>query len=463
MPKNIKRFIPIIVILAIIAVSAYYYLNVIAVDETGALNASGTVETTEVTIAPEVGGRIVEVLAAEGDLVQSGDILFTLDDELLQAQRGRAEAGLEAAEANLGVVIASRVSAQAAISTAQAQYDLAVYAARFAELPGRVAAWGEDRPDEFEQPIWYFEKSEQLVSAETEVQAAEEALKVERANFERVIQDASNADVVEAEARLSDAQAAFLVAQDVLTRAQAQGDEQLETHAQDQFDSTKAELEAAQSAYTQMLSDTAASDVLEARARLAVARERYETSLDRWNQLLTGKESLQVKAAQTVWQQAEANAAQIEASITQAEKAIAQAQTELDLLDVQMEKLVIRVSVAGVVLSRNIEPGEVIKPGGTAMTLGQLDELSITVYVPEDRYGEIRLGDKVDVTVDSFPGETFSATVVRIADKAEFTPRNVQTPEGRRTTVFAVELAVSDPDGKLKPGMPADVELGIGN
>ena len=459
MPKNIRRFIPIIVILAV-AAAIIYYFNVIAVDETGALNASGTVETTEVVIAPEVGGRVVEVLAAEGDLVQSGDILFTLDDELLRAQRGRAEAALETAEASLGVVIASRESAQAAISTAQAQYDLAVYAARFEELPGRVTAWSEDSPDEFEQPIWYFEKSEQLVSAETEVQAAEEALKVERANFERVIQDASNADVVAAEVRLSDAQAAFLVAQDVLTRAQAQGDEQLETHAQDQFDSAEAELEAAQSAYNQMLSDTAVADVLEARARLAVARERYETALDRRNQLLTGEESLQVKAAQTVWQQAEANAAQIEASITQAEKAITQAQAELDLLDVQMEKLVIRVSVAGVVLSRNIEPGEVIKPGGIAITLGQLDDLTITVYVPEDRYGEIRLGDEVDVTVDSFPSETFSATVVRIADKAEFTPRNVQTPEGRRTTVFAVELAVSDPDGKLKPGMPADVRLG---
>jgi len=456
MPKNIKRFIPIIVVLAIVAVSVYY-LDMIADDGTGALNASGTVETTEVIIAPEVGGRVVEVLAAEGDLVQTGDILFTLDDELLQAQRGRAEAAFEAAEASLGVVIASRESAQAAISAAQAQYDLAVYAARFEEMSSRVTAWGEDLPEEFEQPVWYFEKSELLDSAETEAQTAEDALKIEGANFERVIQDASNADVVEAEARLSDAQAAFLVAQDVVTRAQTQGDAQLETHAQDQFDSAEAELDTAQLAYDQMLSDTAASDVLEARARLAVARERYETALDRWNQLLTGEESLQVKAAQTALQQAEANAPQIEAGITQAEKAIAQVQAELDLLDIQMEKLVIRVPVAGVVLSRNIEPGEVIKPGGIAMTLGQLDDLSITVYVPEDRYGEIRLGDEVDVTVDSFPGETFSATVVRIADKAEFTPRNVQTPEGRRTTVFAVELAVSDPAVKLKPGMPADV------
>jgi multidrug resistance efflux pump len=77
--------------------------------------------------------------------------------------------------------------------------------------------------------------------------------------------------------------------------------------------------------------------------------------------------------------------------------------------------------------------------------------------VPEDRYGEIQLGDKAQVSVDSFPDETFDAVVVRIADRAEFTPRNVQTEEDRRTTVYAVELLVETTLGKLKPGMPADV------
>jgi len=61
------------------------------------------------------------------------------------------------------------------------------------------------------------------------------------------------------------------------------------------------------------------------------------------------------------------------------------------------------------------------------------------------------------VTVDSHPGVVFAATVVHIADEAEFTPRNVQTVEGRRATVYAVKLDVPNPDGQLKPGMPADV------
>jgi len=59
--------------------------------------------------------------------------------------------------------------------------------------------------------------------------------------------------------------------------------------------------------------------------------------------------------------------------------------------------------------------------------------------------------------VDSFPGVTFTATVIQISDKAEFTPRNVQTVEGRSSTVFAIKLSISNPDGQLKIGMPADV------
>jgi multidrug resistance efflux pump len=111
----------------------------------------------------------------------------------------------------------------------------------------------------------------------------------------------------------------------------------------------------------------------------------------------------------------------------------------------------------GVVLARNVDPGEFVQPGGAAMTMADLNDLTITVYVSEDRYGEIHLGQNVQVTVDSFPGETFSATVSYISDKAEFTPRNVQTVSGRSATVYAVKLMVSDPGHNLKLGMPADV------
>ena len=146
-----------------------------------------------------------------------------------------------------------------------------------------------------------------------------------------------------------------------------------------------------------------------------------------------------------------------ETALAQTHAAVKQSQANLDLLDAQIAKLDIYAVMDGVILSRNVEPGEFVQPGAVALTMADLTNLTITVYVPEDRYGQISLGQTAEVRVDSFPGLTFTATVVHIADQAEFTPRNVQTVEGRSSTFYAIKLQVSDPDGKLKIGMPADV------
>jgi multidrug resistance efflux pump len=151
---------------------------------------------------------------------------------------------------------------------------------------------------------------------------------------------------------------------------------------------------------------------------------------------------------------------QAAAAADQAHLAAAQAEASLALIDTQIAKLTVIAPADGVVLTRTIQPGEVVPAGASAITLGRLDNLTITVYVPEDRYGELSLGQSATVSVDSFPGETFTATIVYIADQAEFTPRNVQTVEGRTSTVFAIRLKVEDPEGRLKPGMPADVVFG---
>ncbi len=457
---NRKRLIPLLILLVIAAVAAYYYFEYIAVEDDGALTASGTVEALQVIASAELSGRVAEVYVSEGQLVSEGAALFKLEDDLLTAQQQRAQAALEAAQAGYQAAIQSRQTAQTAYDATLLQHQISLAAARAADATQRRAAWQAETPDEFSTPVWYFVKSETLAATEAEIAAAETDLQAERASFERVIADASNADLVAAEQRLAEAQAAFRIAQDVLERAQAQNDEQVDEYAQSVFDTAQSELDAAQLAYDQILSEQATQDVLEARARLTVAQERYDTALDYRDALLTGAESLPVQAAQAALRQAEAQLAQVEANIAQAETAIAQAQAELDLLAVQMEKLTVTAAISGVVLSRAVEPGEVIQAGAPALTLGQLSDLTLTVYLPEDRYGQVSLGQLVEVAIDSFPGQTFRAAVTRIADQAEFTPRNVQTAEGRRTTVFAVELAVEDPQGVLKPGMPADVTFG---
>jgi len=218
------------------------------------------------------------------------------------------------------------------------------------------------------------------------------------------------------------------------------------------YDEAQAELDSAQAAYNELLTTQAADEVLQARADVSVAQERYYSALDFLRNLRKGEQAISVAAAEGALKQAQA-------AVDQAQKAVEQAQANLDLIDTQIAKLTVYAPADGTVLTRNVESGEFVQPGATVFVLANLENLTITVYVPEDRYGEISLGQQAEVSVDSFPGETFSAQVTYIADTAEYTPRNVQTVEGRSATVYAVKLMVEDPGGKLKPGMPADVRF----
>jgi multidrug resistance efflux pump len=105
--------------------------------------------------------------------------------------------------------------------------------------------------------------------------------------------------------------------------------------------------------------------------------------------------------------------------------------------------------------------GELAAPGIALITLADLDQVTLTVYVPENRLGYIQIGQAVEVAVDSFPDRVFVGRVTRIANEAEFTPRNVQTEEERVNMVFAVEVSIPNPDHALKPGMPADAVIQV--
>jgi HlyD family secretion protein len=187
-----------------------------------------------------------------------------------------------------------------------------------------------------------------------------------------------------------------------------------------------------------------------AEAGLEVAEARLALAEDDYAALDGGPDPDRLALADGHLQLAQAQVAAAAANVLAAEAALASA-------ELQLAKAEILAPANGTILYRNIQPGEFVAPGATLLVLAQLDQLTITVYLPEDRYGEVNLGDEAEIEIDSFPGEAFSGSIVRIADEAEFTPRNVQTGEGRRTTVFAIELRLDDSSGRLKPGMPADV------
>jgi membrane fusion protein YbhG len=110
----------------------------------------------------------------------------------------------------------------------------------------------------------------------------------------------------------------------------------------------------------------------------------------------------------------------------------------------------------GTIVSRTAEVGDVVSPGSPIFQVVDMTRLYVKVYIPEPDIAKFRLGDAAEVFVDAFPGRSFSAQISKIYDQAEFTPKNVETAEERMKLVFGVELTVVNPNGVLKPGMPAD-------
>ena len=423
--------IPAIVLLVlVIAFSAYFIVTQTADDQNGILTASGAIEATQVNVAPELAGKVTEVLVEEGQSVSTNDPLLRLDPSLLAAQRAVASAQVD--------------SANAALASAQTKYAQTLEAALAAQAAQRAQNWRITTPGEFDQPNWYIEETAQIAAVQIELDAAQAAIDEATTYLDTVINDLDNAEFVNAGKRLAEARIAFLVAKDV--KAQAGSASQsggLSDAADDYYDIASDELDNAQEEYNDLLDTDVAEDIEYARGRVFVAQQRYDAAYARLLALQTGADSPAVITAAK--------------AVDQAQMAVTQAEANLGLIDAQIAKLTVYAPLDGVILTRNVEPGEYLQPGAVALKLADLTNLTITVYVPEDRYGEISLGQSAKVSVDSFPGEIFTAIVIQIADKAQFTPRNVQTVEARSSTVFAIKLKVENPEGKLKIGMPADV------
>ena len=412
-------------------------------EDTAALQTSGVIEANEITIAPEMGGRIVALSAEEGQAVSAGAVLLHLDDSLLLAEKANIEASRDAAEANIRV-------AQVALDTAKLMYEQTLSVALTDEAAMRIELWDTSKPSEFALPVWYFDKEERIAATQAEADTALEALHEAQDKLDSTTEKAGSENFLEIEATLAEARIAFENAKDIYDDATTGA---LRDAAQIAYDEAKIDLDDAQEEYDDDLTTDGEKDVLEVRAKVAVAQERYDMSMKNLRAMEMGINAPQVVMAAQAVEQAEA-------MLEQAKSVISQIEAHLALIDTQAEKLALTSPIDGVILTRSVELGEIIQPGLAAMTVAPLDELTVTVYIPEDRYGEINLGDSATLTVDSFAGESFTAVVTRIADKAEYTPRNVQTKEERQTTVYAVKLTLANVDGKLKPGMPVDVSFG---
>lgn len=164
-------------------------------------------------------------------------------------------------------------------------------------------------------------------------------------------------------------------------------------------------------------------------------------------------------AANSRFQQLETGAG--EADRTAAAAAVEAAGRQISRLQALIAGQTLRSPIDGVLRTHLIEAWDLAQPGWPVLVVADLSELELTIYLPEADLNRVQIADQVRVTVDPFPEERFAGVVSYIADHAEYTPRNVQTPGERSVLVYAVKIRVPNRDGRLIPGLPAEVQLEV--
>jgi HlyD family secretion protein len=357
------------------------------------------VETTLLSIAPETSGKVLEVDFQEGELVKAGQVLAHLDDGTLKIQRSIAAANLETAQLALGQLSSPTVIA--ALQKTIAQDEQAII----------------DAGQTLDIQKYSGNNADAVQSAEAKLYLARTALNNAQALYDKVKYNNYLDQTVKVSAY-----------QNVYYRLQA-------------YNYALAVYNTLTGVPNPNLVDIRAAVLALAEAKLAE------------DQTLLG-----------VLNGAAIPANATGAGLVKLELArikVQSAQASLDILDHQIAKMSITAPVDGVVMTRNVDPGSVVNPGTELLSLARLNDLTITVYIPADAYGKIKVGQTATVTVDSFPDEVFLAAVVYISDRPEYVSAAAQTVSGSSTSVYAIQLELKDASGKLKPGMPADVSFGL--
>ncbi len=373
------------------------------------LRASGVLQLEEIRIASELAGYAAQVPVQSGNRVAQGDVLVVLESSAVRGSSEAADAALATAEAELARVSAQPRAEELAIRRAQ----LAV--AR-AEKDGAWSAWQTSlralrEPQQLDGQILTARGQVALAAQSVQLAAAEQAAArsaADAADWGGTERQALEFQARAADAALAAARADERVAQVALRHLQAIRDNPLALQA---------------------AANAALGTYNVAAAALAVEQARLDDL--------------------------QAGATAQELAVAAANVRLAQAQQ--NLARTQQSRLTLRAPVDGTVVARMVQVGETVLPGVTLLTVADLSEVYLTAYVPASRLGEVRPGQPVDVTVDSFPSRSFTGQVMHIAGQPQYTPRNVATQEERVNTVYGVKIRLPNAEGLLKPGMAGDV------
>ncbi|HEY2805356.1 MAG TPA: HlyD family efflux transporter periplasmic adaptor subunit [Gemmatimonadales bacterium] len=239
-----------------------------------------------------------------------------------------------------------------------------------------------------------------------------------------------------------------------------------------------AQLSAARAGLAEMEHGSRPEEKVQADAAARAANDRLadaQRDLDRTRHLLDAgavsqeqydKARLQLDVLQSQKSQAEQQQQLVQTGprperIDAQRAAVTQAEAQIAQLDAMLANAVIRAPFNGVVTVKDREMGETVPAGAPVVTIINIYDRWVRIYIPEDQLGAIHLGDQASITSDTYKTRHYGGRVSFISSQAEFTPRNVQTKEERVKLVYAVKVSITQDSAQdLKPGIPADVVLG---
>jgi membrane fusion protein YbhG len=240
-----------------------------------------------------------------------------------------------------------------------------------------------------------------------------------------------------------------------------------------------AQRDAARAMLSELVRGSRSEELRQAQESARAAQDRFadaQRDFERAQRLLQGgavsqetldKARLALQVAQSQRDQAQEQLKLVEAGprperITGQRAMVAQGDAAVKQAEAALANAVIKAPFDGVVTVRDHEPGETVGAGAPVLTMVNLADRWVRIYIREDRIGAVHVGQSATITSDTYPGKTYAGTVSFISTEAEFTPRNVQTTAERVKLVYAIKVRITgDARNELKPGMPADVQLSL--
>lgn len=469
-PNKRNVWVVLVVLAALAIVGFFAFKSFRPSQPPNVIVASGSIEADETVISPKIAGRLASLRVDEGDDVKRGELLATIDDTELRSQLLGARGALLAAQAKLDEAVRGNRPEQIDAAKAQLLSAQGAYAGARRNLGTAGRNIGK-----------VTDLKAQVDAAAAKLQVSQAAYKQANDALQLVLAGTRPDQIIQARAALAQAQVQLGQAQthaDRDTRLAEQGaiptqqaydsrvarDSALK--AVDQAKAHLADLEAGprpeEVRQARMAVAQAKADLSGAVAALANAKDTYNDRLNARNQYDSASANAVVARAQVKGADAQyrmmAEGSRPE-DIRSARGDRDQAAHAVDYARELVSDTKLYAPVDAVVKTKSALPGEALQPGTPVVTLVDLDHIWIRIYVPEDKYGKLRLGESVDVSVDSFPKDVFRGHIVSIASDAEFTPKNAQTPEERVKLVFGVKIMVENPGRRLKPGMPGDATI----